>query len=224
MEAKNDMLRYMGTFLFFMIFLIFKTGYTQYKQSDWAKRDTWMNVSEIFELAEIESGNIVADVGCHEGYLTMHLAKKVGESGKVYAVDVREDRLKKLDEHIKKRKLANVTTVIGDYDNPNLPKESLDVVIVMDTYHEMDDYMKILKHIKNALKPDGRILILEKLKVHMRNKSRDEQTDEHTLSIDHVKPELEAAGFSISKDIEDFGNWKNESDKKIWILVGVLSV
>ncbi len=204
-----------------VLILIVEIGYAQYKKPDWEERDTWMDVSKIFELAEIEQGSTVADVGCHEGYLTMHLAQKVGESGKVYAVDVREDRLDKLDEYIKNRKLQNIKTIVGDYDNPKLPNETLDVVVVMDTYHEMDDYMKILGHIKKSLKPGGRIVIIEKFKEHMLNTSRTEQTEEHTLSLKYVKKELQKAGFLISKEIKDFGKWKNESDKTIWVLVAI---
>lgn len=204
-----------------VLILIVEIGYAQYKKTDWEERDEWMNVPEIFELAKIEKGSAVADVGCHEGYFTMHLAQKVGESGKVYAVDVREDRLDKLDEYIKDRRLQNIKTIVGDYDNPKLPNETLDVVVIMDTYHEMDDYMKILDHIKKSLKPGGRIVIIEKFKEHMLNTSRAEQTEEHTLSLKYVKKELQKAGFLISKEIKDFGKWKNESDKTIWVLVGV---
>lgn len=207
---------------FFILIVVVKVSYAQYKTEDWKERDTWMNVSKIFEFAQIKSGSAVADIGCHEGYLTIHLAEKVEESGKVYAVDVRQDRLDTLDEYIKDHKFKNIKTILGDYDNPKLPKELLDVVIIMDTYHEMDDYIIILEHIKQSLKPGGRILILEKLKKHMRNKSREEQVDAHTLSLGYVKKELQEAGFSISKEISDFGKWEKESDKTMWILVGVL--
>ncbi len=208
--------------LFLTFILTIGICQAQYKESEWTKRDSWMNVSKIFKLAEIQAGNSVADVGCHEGYLTIHMSNVVGESGKVYAVDVREDRLDQLDEHLKKRKLTNVKTVLGDYDNPKLPLGSLDAVVVMDTYHEMDDYMIVLKHIKKSLKPEGRIVIIEKLKSHMTNKTRDEQMEGHTLSMKYVKAELLEAGFSISKEIKDFGKWKNDTSKTIWVLVGTI--
>ncbi len=206
------------TFLF--LIGIIEIASAQYKEDQWADRDTWMDVSKIFKLSNIEAGDFVADIGCHEGYLTIHIAKQVGASGKVYAVDVREDRLNKLDEHLRERKFTHVNTILGDYDNPKLPEKLLDAVVVMDTYHEMDDYMVILKHIKKSLKPDGRIVIIEKFKSRMRNKTRDEQMEAHTLSVDYVKSELEEAGFSISTEIKNFGSWENETNKKIWILVG----
>ncbi len=210
--------------LFLTIIFILGVCKAQYKENDWAKRDTWMNVEKIFELAEIAKGDVVADLGCHEGYLTIHMSKQVGREGKVYAVDVRKDRLDQLDEHLKKRKLNNVKTILGDYDNPKLPYDLLDVVIVMDTYHEIEQYMKVLAHIKNSLKPDGSVVIIEKFKSHLLNKTRAEQIDAHTLSMNYVKTELLEAGFSIQKEIKNFGEWKNDPDKKIWILIGVPTI
>ena len=212
--------RYGILLLFFMTLGNF--CFAQYKESDWAKRDTWMKVNELMKLAQVDQGSAVADIGCHEGYLSIRLANEVGNLGKVYAVDVRQDRLDRLDEHLKDRKLTHVQTVLGDYNNPKLPLGQLDSVIIMDTYHEMESYMTILEHVKKALKPGGHILILEKLKKHMRDKSRDEQTDAHTLSSQYVKAELEEAGFEISEEIDNFGNWKNEKDKQMWILVATL--
>ncbi|WP_103068175.1 class I SAM-dependent methyltransferase [Aquimarina sediminis] len=197
-----------------------QSNYAQYKKADWDKRNTWMNVSDLFELAKIELGGAVADVGCHEGYLTIHMAQKVGDLGKVYAVDVRQDRLDKLDKYLEEHKIQNVKTILGDYDNPKLPKNTLDAVVVMDTYHEMEDYKDILDRIKESLKPGGKILILEKLKRHMIDKPRDEQIEAHTLSLHYVKKELQQAGFLITKEIDDFGQWKNDPDKTMWILVG----
>ncbi len=194
--------------------------HAQYKESEWKERDSWMSVSEIFKLADINTGSAVADVGCHEGYLTVHMAKKVGPEGKVYAVDIKKSRLDALDEHLKDRNLNNVETILGDYDDPKLPEATLDVVVVMDTYHEIRDYMLVLKHIKKSLKPDGRIVLIEKLRSHMRNKTREQQAEGHTLAMKYVKKELQEAGFSISKKVENFGKWENDSKKQIWVLVG----
>ncbi|WP_299252583.1 class I SAM-dependent methyltransferase [uncultured Aquimarina sp.] len=207
-------------FLGVLILIGVHFGQAQYKENDWKERDTWMNVSKILEIAEIKKGDKVADIGCHEGYLSIHIAKEVGASGKVFAVDVRKDRLEKLDEHLEKRKIRNVKTILGDYNDPKLPDTSLDVVFILDTYHEMDDYKEILTRVKKALKPKGQIVLIEKFKKHMLNKSRDEQTDEHTLAMRYVKEELETTGFTIKTQIKDFGRWKNEEDKRMWILVG----
>lgn len=191
----------------------------QYNAEDWSERDTWMDVSKIFALAQIEPGMQVADVGCHEGYLTVHLSQKLSDRGHVYAVDVAEYRLEALREHLAERELSNVTVVLGDYDDPKLPAASLDAVILMDTYHEIDAYLEVLRHIKKALKPGGRLLVLEKLKAHKRGKSRAEQARAHTLAPHYVKEELQQVGFQIITEIEDFGNWQDNPEKQMWILV-----
>ncbi|MFS4491865.1 class I SAM-dependent methyltransferase [Maribacter sp. 2308TA10-17] len=207
-------------FLFANIFLLcISNAVAQYSEEDWEDRDTWMNVSEIFDLVGIEKGNQVADIGCHEGYLSFHLSKRVGESGKVFAVDVEEYRLDKLKEYAKQRKVENIEVILGDYDNPKLSEGILDVVIVMDTYHEIDNYMEVLGHIKRALKPNGRILILEKLKEQKRGKNREEQARGHTLSSKYVKAELKEAGFTITKEVKDFGDWQENEEKQMWIVV-----
>ena len=195
-------------------------GSAQYEENDWNERDDWMPVQRIFELAEIKQGSHVADIGCHEGYLSIHLANAVGEEGQVYAVDVRDDRLDLLKEHLKERDLTNVSVILGDYDDPKLPEGKLDVVIIMDTYHEMTDYETILFHVYKALKPGGKLIILEKLKKHVKNASRDEQTDAHTISSKYVKKELKAAHFILTKELYDLGDWQNNEDKPMWLVVG----
>jgi len=145
---------------------------SQYSEYEWVERDTWMNVKDIFAQAGIDNGSFVADIGCHEGYLSVHLAKAVGYEGKVFAVDVRLDRLETLKNNLKDREITNVNVIHGDYDDPKLPKNDLDVVIIMDTYHEMSDYMTILKRVHASLKPKGKIVIIEKLKTHLKGKAR----------------------------------------------------
>ena len=194
-------------------------GHAQYTQNDWKERDTWMPIEPLFELANIKEGSQVADIGCHEGYLSIHLANNVGANGKVYAVDVSEDRLDRLKEHLESRNLNNVAVIVGDYDNPKLPNETLDVVFIVDTYHEMTDYKVILNHVHKALKPNGKLVILEKLKSRVKNATRREQTNAHTLGPKYVKQEMKDANFSIVKQISDLGHWQNDEDKVMWLLV-----
>ena len=80
-----------------------------------------MDVPKIFEWAGIDLGSKVADVGCHEGYLSVRLANRVGDNGKVYAVDGREERLERLNDNLKTRNVKNVELIFGDNDDPKLP-------------------------------------------------------------------------------------------------------
>jgi len=202
-----------------VIIFISQLSVAQYTANDWADRDTWMDVHAIFDEAGVEKGSFVADIGCHEGYLSIHLAKRIGSTGKVFAVDVREDSLEIMADHLKDHKLSNVTAIHGDYDNPKLPVDVLDVVIIMDTYHEMEDYMVILNHVRKSLKSGGKIVIVEKLKSRIKGKSRAAQTAAHSISMKYVRKELRKAGFKELYHINDLGNWENDSDKVIWMLI-----
>lgn len=204
-----------------LLFLGPLPGFSQYIQTDWNERDEWMNVAALMDFLKIAPGDTVADIGCHEGYFTLHLSDKVGNSGKVYAVDVAEYRIDALKEYLKSKKVHNVLPIVGDFDNPKLPVNTLDAIIVMDTYHEMDAHESILLYLKTALKSDGRLLILEKLKAHKRDSDRNDQVSAHTISADYVREELLEAGFEIVEYVADFGDWNYESDKKMWILVAV---
>lgn len=195
----------------------------QYNEEDWDERDRWMKVDELMDLADVKTGEKVADIGCHEGYFSFHLSKQVGATGKIYAVDVQKYRLDKLTAHIKERGVTNIQVILGEEDDPKLPENELDVVVVMDSYHEMEYHKKVLKHIKRAIKPDGRLLFLEKLKAHKKDASREEQVSSHTLSSAYVRSELEEAGFVIIRENLEFGFWENDSDKQMWVLVAVLA-
>ena len=195
----------------------------QYVKGEWKERDSWMKVAVLFEEAGVQEGMAIADIGCHEGYLSMHLSRAVGSQGQVYAEDVNQNRLRRLAENAKEQGIQNITTILGDYDNPKLPRGQLDVIFVIDTYHEIEAYEKVLKHLRKALKPDGKLLILEKLKAHLRGSSRSAQTMGHTLSPGYVKEELETAGFEIQTEVLDHGLWENESDKQMWFVVAAKS-
>ncbi len=195
------------------------SGFAQYAEYEWEERDTWMNVDFIFNQAEIKKGSKVADIGCHEGYLTVHLANKVGEFGRVYAVDVREDRLDTLKGNLEDRELTNVEVILGDYDNPKLPLNTLDVVIIMDTYHEIEDYMEVLGHVKASLKANGKLVIIEKVRPGIKDKSRSGQTASHSMTTKYVKRELKKAGFKLQFEKNNLGYWEKDTDKPYWILV-----
>lgn len=191
----------------------------QYTEADWSERDQWMKTDYLLNLSGIKVGDRVADIGCHEGYLSMHLAKKVLKDGRVYAVDVRNDRLETLRSNANKRGHTSIITILGDYDDPKLPKSELDIVYIIDTYHEIEAYEKVLRLVKNSLKSSGKVMILEKLKKRVKGKSRKEQVAAHSLSIGYVKEELKQAGFKIISEIENHGKWEREEDKQMWVVI-----
>ncbi len=191
----------------------------QYTESEWEGRDQWMQTKKLLDLMGLESGHKVGDIGCHEGYLSMHLARRVLPQGRVYAVDVRSDRLETLRSNAHDRGLRNIITILGDYDDPKLPEKELDAIFLIDTYHEIEAYEKMLQHVRRALKPGGKVMVLEKLKSRVKGKSRAEQVFAHSLSPEYVREELIQAGFEIINEIADHGDWERDKNKQMWVLV-----
>lgn len=212
---------------FFILMLIFfareSTGQDSWKnvysESAWADRDTWQKAEELIKHLNLKPSDQVADVGCHEGYMTIKLSAVVGASGKVFAVDVERPKLDKLTDILTKGNIKNVQIIKGDYDDPKLPVNQLDAVIILDTYHEMDDYDKILLHIKNSLKLGGRLVLCEAIADTRRNASRTDQERKHELGMNFALEDLKKAGFTIVKQQDFFVDRTKEKGDKMWIIV-----
>src|SRR5688572_27605404 len=109
----------------------------------------------------IAKGSTVADVGAGAGYFTWRLAERVGPSGKVYGNDIEPKMLELLRKNMRERKITNVEPVLGAIDDPKLPRQALDLVLLVDVYHEFSEPQKMLQRIRESLKPDGRLALLE---------------------------------------------------------------
>ncbi len=192
----------------------------QYRATDWADRDHWQNTEAILKSLDLSPGMAVADIGCHEGYLTMKLSPLVGDRGKVMAVDVEQYKLNKLARRLKQQNIVNVKTILGDYDDPKLPLNSLDAVVILDAYHEMDDYHKILKHVYRALKPGGRLVMVEPIAKSRLQWTRKEQVGKHEIAMRYVLTDLKKAGFAIRSKKDPFIHRPSKNDR-MWIAVAV---
>lgn len=189
-----------------------------YTESAWADRDRWQKADELIRQLNLKATSHVADVGCHQGYMTVKLAAK---AEKVYAVDVEQPKLDKLNAILIKRSIKNVTTIKGDYDDPKLEANTLDGVIILDTYHEMDDHDKILQHILAALKPGGRLVLCEAIAESRRKESRSVQEGKHELGMNFALDDLRKAGFTIIKQQDPFVDRTSEKGDKMWLIVAV---
>lgn len=141
------------------------------------------------------TGATVADVGAGSGYFTIRLAVRVGPKGRVYANDLQPEMLKMLGMRLARERVANVTLVQGAIDDPKLPASSIDLVLMVDVYHEFSEPQKMLRGVRTALKPGGRLVLLE---------YRKEDPDvpirlEHKMTVAEARLELEAEGFILSK-------------------------
>lgn len=110
---------------------------------------------------EIAPGQAVADLGCGNGFYTLELARMVGPKGKVYAVDIQPQMLVLLMQRAEKAGLDNIVPVLGSVVDPGLPEGSIDLVLLVDTYHEFSHPEQMLRQIRGSLKPDGRVALAE---------------------------------------------------------------
>jgi ubiquinone/menaquinone biosynthesis C-methylase UbiE len=145
----------------------------------------------------IPRGATVADVGAGVGYFTWRLAERVGPSGKVYANDIQRVMLDKLRANMAGRHLTNVQTVLGAEDDPKLPADAVDMVLLVDVYHEFSQPQKMLQKIRQSLKSDGRLVLLEYRKEDPSIPIR----PEHKMSADEVRAEIQPEGFRYEKNL-----------------------
>ena len=141
------------------------------------------------------TGASVADLGAGSGYFTVRLAARVGSTGRVYANDLQPEMLKMLGARLARERVTNVTLVQGTTDDPKLPPASLDLVLLVDVYHELSEPQKMLRAIRTALKPGGRLVLLEYRKEDPNVPIR----LEHKMSVAEATLELEAEGFTLAK-------------------------
>jgi len=146
----------------------------------------------------LKPGMVVADVGAGSGYMSLRMAVRVGSTGKVYAEDVQPEMLRLLKANQATARLTNIETVLGTETDPKLPPGKLDLILMVDVYHELSQPQRMLRKLREALKPDGRLVLFEYRKEDPAIPIR----PEHKMSIQEAKTEVEAEGFHLSDVIE----------------------
>jgi ubiquinone/menaquinone biosynthesis C-methylase UbiE len=170
--------------------------------ADWldrAERDMEEDPDHAIDVLKIAKGSIVADIGAGSGYMTSKLAKKVGPEGKVFANDIQPGMIELLNKRLAKSKITNVTPILGTQDDPRLPIDALDLVLMVDVYHELSQPQLMLRHIKASLKPGGRLVLLE----YRKEDPNVPIKPEHKMSVAEAKLEVEAEGFKLTRTNED---------------------
>jgi SAM-dependent methyltransferase len=150
-------------------------------------------------LLKVVKGSSVGDVGAGSGYMSLRLARLVGAEGKVYAVDVQPGMLQLLQQNAAKAKLMNVVPVLGAIDDPKLPAATLDLIIMVDVYHELSQPQRMLQRMREALKPGGRLALFE-------YRAEDPEVPIlplHKMTKAQVKTEVEAEGFKQTRVFDD---------------------
>ena len=166
---------------------------------DRREREDEENPDLAIRLLRIRKGATVADIGAGSGYISIRMAKTVGPMGKVYASDIQQGMLELLQQNVRKAKLDNVIPVLGAIDDPKLPADSLDLAIMVDVYHEFSEPQKMLQRIREALKADGRLVLLE----YRAEDANVPILPDHKMTKAQVKQEVEHEGFRQSRVYDD---------------------
>jgi len=184
-------------------------------QDDWKVRDDWEKPQEVMDVLGIKAGTVVADVGAGEGYFTFHLASRVGPTGKVYAEDILDDRLEKIRSRAASEKLTQIETIRGETDDPRLPAERSDVVLISNAYHEMRDHDKMLQGIFRALKPGGLLAIIDA--PAKPGNPRDSYYERHRIPEKLVRQDTARNGFTFFRQLPTFT--PPDSDRTYFFLI-----
>jgi ubiquinone/menaquinone biosynthesis C-methylase UbiE len=152
---------------------------------------------KVMDAAGIESGMVVGEVGAGRGRFTLHLARRVGPTGKILANDIDPDGLDYLSERCRLAGIGNVETILGKVDDPRFPEKSLDMAFMVWTYHFMDQPIAVLKNLRPALKPGGTVVLVEPDPV------RGPGGSDHGISPERLRKEAAEAGYELVR-IETF--------------------
>jgi ubiquinone/menaquinone biosynthesis C-methylase UbiE len=147
---------------------------------------------------EVRSGQIVADVGAGSGYYTMLLSKAVGAGGRVYATDIQPEMLDLIRKKLERTRTSNVEVVLGTSTESRLRDGSLDLALMVDVYHELAQPQAFLRSLKRALKPDGRLVLIEFRKEMASVPIR----EEHKMTVREARLELEHEGYRFDRVID----------------------
>jgi ubiquinone/menaquinone biosynthesis C-methylase UbiE len=146
-------------------------------------------------VLKIPKGASVADIGAGSGFITERLSTRVGPTGRVFANDLQPQMLQILGRRLAQRNITNVTLVQGTIDDPKLDPASVDLEIMVDVYHELSQPHAMLRRLRAALKPGGRLVLLE----YRKEDPTIPIKFEHKMSVAEAKMELEAEGFTLAK-------------------------
>lgn len=150
-------------------------------------RDEKLQVQRVMDILKIKEDVNVADIGAGSGWFTVRAAKRVGNTGVVYAVDINPEAIAYIDQRIKQEGISNVHPILSTEDDPKLPKNSIDSVLLLKTYHEVAHPVLLLQNLRGSLRSGARIGVIDK----------NGNGEDHGVSRDVVIKEAAEAGYQL---------------------------
>lgn len=171
--------------------------------ADWLEREGRAELERpeiVIQAMNLRDGDVVADIGAGTGFYSRRLARAVAPTGKVYAEDIQPEMLERLKKSAADEGIANIIPVLGTETDPNLPKQAMDWILLVDVYHEFQDPQPMLAKIRESLKPNGRVALVE---YRAEGDSAVHISPEHRMTVEQVLAEWTPAGFTLEQTIED---------------------
>lgn len=157
---------------------------------------------KVMDAIGVKPGMAIGEIGAGRGRYAVKLAARVGITGKIYANDILEKKLEYLKYRCRRDNIPNLITVLGELTKPNFPKETLDMVFIINTYHHIDKQVELLKNTVSSLRPDGTLVIVEC------EPGKAPQMGSHSTEKEVLIKQVESAGYSLIQ-IETFLSMDN---------------
>jgi arsenite methyltransferase len=160
------------------------------------QRDAEQKPDEVIAALDLKAGETLADIGAGSGYFSFRFARKLGDSGRVYAVDINPDMILFMNRHIRDTKIKNVTTILSAPDDPLLQDASINRFFICDTWHHIQNRAQYIAHMRKMLKPGGQIIIVD----YKKKQLPVGPPPEMKLAKKEVISEMESNGFKLAKE------------------------
>jgi precorrin-6B methylase 2 len=162
------------------------------------EREAEERPTEVIDALGLRGGEVVADLGAGSGYFTFRIAPKVGKAGSVLAVEIQDEMIETLRRRIRDQKISNVEVVKGAANDPHLPANSVDLVLLVDVYHELSYPFEVMTAVRQALKPGGRVVFVEYRKEDPKVRIK----AVHKMSVEQLEKEMQAVGLVRQRTLE----------------------
>lgn len=168
-------------------------------------RDEKLHINRVMDALSIAPGKRVADIGAGSGWFTVRAARRVTDTGVVYAVDINPEAVRHISDRAQQEHLRNVKTILSQADNPELPADTIDAVLLLKTYHEVANPVALLRNLHTSLRPNARVGIID----------RSGNGEDHGVEKAVVLREADEAGYRLREEHDDLV----KADKMDYFLV-----